>query len=81
MIDAFSVKQIVPFAPVQFGGARRARGAGTLLWMSGKDLVGLHSMAQRPTGLDLIPTPAHFYTTSGSVIVPAGLSWTRHCIN
>lgn len=75
------MEQIFSPAPVQFGGAGRAYGAGTLPWMSGKELVGLHSMAQGPAGLGLLPAQAHFYITSGLVIVPASLSWTRHCIN
>lgn len=54
---------------------------GVLPWMSGKDLAGLHSITQGPAGLDLLPTQAHFYITSGLASVPASLSWTRHCIN
>ena len=67
----FNVEQIL-FCPVPFGEARRACGPGALPWMSGKNLAGLHSVGQGPAGLDLLPTPADFYITSGSAIVPEG---------
>lgn len=69
MLDTFNVEQIFSSVPVQVGGARRACGAGALPWMSRKDLVGLHSMAQGLTGLDLPPAPAllqHIWLSDGA---------------
>ncbi|OPJ88562.1 hypothetical protein AV530_003083 [Patagioenas fasciata monilis] len=60
------------------GGAGRAYGAGTLPWMSRKDFVGLWLRVLQAWTFRLLQ---HFYTTSGSVMVPTSLSWTRHCMN